>query len=114
VAKAEPCFFTGDGLLTWTAAKKNSGYLLFHFQDKPSVRQCFGAKNISFDSGSKEQQIRIAVPAPTPAPEPDGFIRYLENYLFDLVIRLNCKHFQNFFSNHNFYNFFYKISSSLW
>jgi hypothetical protein len=41
-------------------------------------RQSCGAEPISFGSGSTETQIRILAPA------PDSFIRYLENYLFDL------------------------------
>jgi hypothetical protein len=40
--------------------------------------QCYGAENISFDSGSRaEPQIRIAAPATVPAL--DSFIRNLEN-----------------------------------
>jgi hypothetical protein len=47
-----------------------------------------GAENISFGSGSMELQIQISAPASVQAP--DSFIRYLENYHFDLRNRIKC------------------------
>ncbi len=44
-----------------------------------TFRQCCGAENISFgsgsDSGSAEQPIRIAAPALAPAPAPNKFYK---------------------------------------
>ncbi len=59
-------------------------------------------ENISFGSASMEPQIRISAQAPAPAP--DSFIRYSENYLFDISYRIKIVTiYKNFFSNHDFF-----------